>query len=164
MRDHTGNSLPRSTAEHQRRELSWVQDSREELVQNLIDVTPDPMNLISIHVYPFGQENRFNQPAPSYLEILQLCMKASAQSGKGLFVGEFGAADDEKSGGPEKARVEFTKLLAAIGEAGVPLSALWVFDLPFQDSFVSVTPANARSWQLDELEKANHRLKEMGYQ
>jgi hypothetical protein len=160
----TGNSLPRGSAEHQRRELSWTQDTREELVQNLIDVTPDPVNLISVHIYPFGEEKRFNQGEPSYLEMLQLCMKASAQSGKGLFIGEFGAADDEKSGGPEKARVEFDKLLAAIEEAGVPLSALWVFDLPFQDSFINVTPTNARSWQLDELEKANRRLKAAGYQ
>lgn len=160
----TGNSLPRNSAEHLRREHAWAQDSREELVQNLVDITPDPNNLISVHVYPQEHEKRFEQPDTSYLEILQLCMKASAQSGKGLFVGEFGAADDEKNGGPEKARREFTGLLAAIEEAGVPLSALWVFDLPFQESFVNVSPTNARSWQLDELEKANRRLKEKGYQ
>ena len=160
----TGHSLPRTAAEHQRRELSWKQDTPEELVQNLMDVTPDPINLISVHVYPFGEEKRFNQEETGYLEVLQQCMKASAQSGKGLFVGEFGAADDEKSGGPETARVEFGKLLAAIEEAGVPLSALWVFDLPFQESFVNISTTNARSWQLGELEKANLRLKEKGYQ
>ncbi len=160
----TGNSLPRGTAEHLRREHAWTQDTREQLVQNIIDVTPDPVNLISVHVYPFDQEKRFSQPETSYLEVLQLCMKASADSGKGLFVGEFGAPDDEKNGGPEKARKEFDKLLAAIEEAGVPLSALWVFDLSFQDSFINVTTTNARSWQLDELEKANRRLKEKGCQ
>jgi hypothetical protein len=160
----TGHSLPRNAAEHLRRELTWKQDTPEELVQNLVDVTPDPNNLISVHVYPFGAEKRFNQEETSYLEVLQLCMKASEQSGKGLFVGEFGAADDEKNGGPEKARVEFGKLLAAIEETGVPLSALWVFDLPFQESFVNISTTNARSWQLGELEKANQRLKEKGYQ
>ena len=147
-----------------RRERSWTPDSRDELIQNIIDVTPDPNNLISVHVYPQDHDKRFDQPDTSYIEILRLCLKASEQSGKGLFVGEFGAADDEKSGGPEKARKEFTALLAAIEETVVPLSALWVFDLPFQESFVSISTTNARSWQLDELEKANRRLKEKGYQ
>ena len=160
----TGHSLPRNAAEHLRRKDAWVQDTREELVKNLIEMTPDPINLFSIHVYPFGAEKRFNQEETSYLEVLQLCMKASEQTGKGLFVGEFGAADDEKNGGPEKAHQEFDKLLAAIEEAGVPLSALWVFDLPFQESYVNVSTTNARSWQLGELEQANQRLKEKGYQ
>lgn len=160
----TGHSLPRPSAAHFRSDHTWTQDTREELVQNLMDVTPDPINLISVHVYPQDHEKRFNQPHTAYLEILQLCMRASEQSGKALFVGEFGAPDDEKNGGPEKARAEFTSLLSAIEESGVPLSALWVFDLPFQESFVNVTASNARSWQLDELEKANQRMKEKGYQ
>ncbi len=156
----SGHSMPRGSAEHQRAELSWTQDSRDEFMRNLADVTPDPLNLISVHLYPFDKERRFDQPVTPHLELLQLCMRASAASGKALFVGEFGAPDTEKDGGPEKARAEITEMIAAIEAAGVPLAALWVFDFPYQEDFVNVSTTNHRAWVLDELEKANRRLRD----
>lgn len=157
----TGHSLPRPTAEHFRRGETG-QDSPEELVKNLLDATPDPNNLISVHVYPFDQQRRFGQEHTSYEEILRLCMDAARQSGKGLFIGEFGAPDTEKDGGPEAARKEFLAQLAAIEKTGVTLAALWVYDFPWQESFVNISPANHRAWMLDELEAANARMREDG--
>lgn len=157
----TGHSLPRPTAEHFRRGETG-QDSPEELVKNLLDATPDPMNLISVHVYPFDQQRRFGQEHTSYEEILRLCLEAARRAGKGLFIGEFGAPDTEKDGGPETARKEFLAQLAAIEKTGVPLAALWVYDFPWQESFINISPANHRAWMLDELEAANARMREAG--
>ncbi len=154
----TGHSLPRSSAEHQRKEKSWGQDSKEEMVKNLIDVTPDPVNLISVHVYPFDEQKRFGKDTTSYGEILDLCMEAAAKSRKGLFMGEFGASDTEKDGGPEAARKNNERVFAAIEQSGVPLAALWVFDLSDQDSFINVTPTNHRAYLLDAIDEANRRL------
>lgn len=154
----TGHSLPRPAAEHMRRELSWKQDSVEELQKNLLDVTPDPCNLVSIHVYPFEEKGRFNQQVTPYKQVLDACLQVCVKAGKPLFVGEFGAPDDKDGGGPEVAKTEFMKLLSAIEESAVPLAALWVFDLPLQDSFINITADNQRSYQLDAIQEANRRL------
>ena len=155
----TGHSLPRASAHHQRIEKSWTQDTREQLQANLLDVTPDPANLISVHVYPFDKERRFDQDTTTFAEVLSLCMQASQKSGKPLFIGEFGASDTEKDGGPEAARKHNLEILDAIKSTGVPLAALWVFDLSDQDSFINVTPTNHRHYLLDELSRANKEMR-----
>jgi len=154
----SGNSLPRVAAHHLRTEKSWTHDTREQFAANLLETNPGPNDLISVHVYPFEGEGRFDQKPIAYSDILSACMKAAKGAGKALFVGEFGAPDTEKDGGPEAARKNFGELLAAIEATGVPLSALWVFDLPDQNSFINITPTNERSYQLEELTRANQRL------
>jgi len=154
-----GHSLPRPSAHHQRFEGTWGRDTKAQFQANLLDVNPDPANLVSVHVYPFDEDARFGQKTTTYEELLVLCMKAATGAGKALFVGEFGASDKEEDGGRERAREENLELLAAIESSGVPLAALWVFDLPQQDSFINVTPTNHRSYLLDELERANQRLR-----
>lgn len=160
----TGNSLPRPAAQHLRFDHSWEIDSQEELVRNLLDVTPDPVNMISVHVYPMDQADRFPEKSTTYAQIFKLCMEASAKSKKALFVGEFGAPDTDKDGGPEAARQHLREQLAAIDASGVPLAALWVYDLPQQDSFINISTKNHRSHMLDELQQANARLREKGFQ
>ena len=154
----TGHSLPRQSAEHLRNAHTWEHDTHDDLVKNLIDSTPDPNNLISVHVYPFDIKDRFPEKTTTYNEILSLCMKAAAQSGKALFVGEFGSPDTEKEGGPEEARKQCLAQIAAIEAANVPLSAIWVFDLPQQESFINISTTNHRAYLLEEIMKANERM------
>jgi hypothetical protein len=45
-----------------------------------------------------------------------------------------------------------------IESTGVPLAALWNFDLSSQESTLNVTADNPRSWVLDELQHGNERL------
>ena len=153
----TGNSLPRPAAEHLRREKSWTHDSPDDFELNLLSVTPSPCNLISVHLYPFDKE-RFNAKDMPYAQTLQRCMRAARRGGKALFVGEFGAPDSQKDGGPETARKQLIEMIAAIESTGVPLAALWNFDLSSQESSLNVTADNPRSWVLDELQHANERL------
>lgn len=154
----TGHSLPRPSAEHLRHKKGWQQDSKEQFQQNLIDVTPDPFNLISVHVYPFDRHMRFGAPLISYETILQETLKAARVAQKALFVGEFGSPDDEKNGGRIKARREICAQLAAIERSGVPLAALWNYDLPSQEADINISLTNHRSWQLDALGQTNRRL------
>ncbi len=153
----TGHSLPRAAAEHLRREKKWTQDSPEEFERNLLEVTPSPCDLISVHLYPFDKE-RFNAKDTPYAQTMQFCMAAARRGGKALFVGEFGAPDSPRDGGPEAARKQIMEMIAAFESTGVPLAALWNFDLPNQESTINVTADNSRSWVLDELQRANERL------
>jgi len=155
----TGNSIPRPNAEHGRRELSWTRDTREEFKRNLDDINPDPNDLVSVHLYPHSAEKRFGESYTAYEELLGLCMDAARGAGKALFVGEFGAPDDEKNGGPSRARQENFAILTAIERCEVPLAALWNYDLPQQEQFINVTADNHRSYLLDALGRANRRLR-----
>lgn len=153
----TGNSLPRAAAEHLRREQKWTQDSPEEFEANLLAATPSPCDLISVHLYPFDKE-RFNAKDTPYARTMQLCMEAARRGGKALLVGEFGAPDSQNDGGPEAARKHILEMIAAFEATGVPLAALWNFDLASQESSLNVTATNPRSWVLDEIQRANERL------
>jgi len=154
----TGHSLPRPSACHQRVARSWEPASRAQLTANLLDVTPEPCNVISVHVYPFSPNGCFGEKRVSYSEILALCMDAARRGRKSLFVGEFGVADADVEGGPDRIRQENAEIVEAIVKSGVPLAALWVFDLAQQEDSINVTPTNQRAYLLDELEKANRRI------
>ncbi|MCL4693191.1 MAG: cellulase family glycosylhydrolase [Candidatus Hydrogenedentes bacterium] len=155
----SGNSLPRPSAWHQREELSWTRDSREQFAQSLLAQHPDPLDLLSIHVYPHIHGERFEQEYTSYDEILGLGMAAAREAKKPLFVGEFGAPDDAEHGGPDTARREFLQQIADLELNDVPLAALWVYDFPRHEDSTNVTAENSRKHLLRELELANHRIR-----
>ena len=155
----TGNSLPRPSSFHQREELTWTRDTREQFADALLAATPVPMDLVSIHLYPHDNPAYFSQPYTSYDDLLHLCLTASRSVNKALFVGEFGARDDAEGGGPDRGRAELLRIITALELNEVPLAALWVYDLPHQDSFANVTPSNARKHFLDAVELANHRIR-----
>mgnify|MGYP001219923020 FL=1 len=154
----SGHSLPRPAAEHLRNRRSWEPDSAEQFRKNLIDINPDPINLISVHIYPFDKEKRFGHENASYTDILRECMRAASSAGKGLFVGEFGAEDDPKHPDPDMPRKEVEAMIAAIEATGVPLAAIWNYDLPAQEQSINITPTNKRAYLLDLLKEANDRL------
>ena len=85
-------------------------------------------------------------------------MEAARRGGKALFVGEFGAADSPKDGGPEAARKNILEMIAALESTSVPLAALWNFDLAGEVGSLNVAADDPRSWVLDELQHANERL------
>lgn len=155
----TGHSLPRPTAQHQYTEGSWGQDSVEEFRANLTFMTPDPNDLVSIHVYPEPNGKRFGVEGVSYRQILDEAFEASRDAGKGLFVGEFGAPpDNEAPWTPETAMAEGLAMFKAIEESPVQLAAYWVFDFSWQESSMNVTATNSRKAYLKALQEANKRM------
>ena len=131
----------------------------EELQENLVFMTPDPNDLISIHVYPEPTGKRFGEIGVPYGRILDAAFQASRGAGKGLFVGEFGAPPDNAAPWtPETAMAEGLRLFEAIEASPIQLAAYWVFDFSWQESSMNVTATNARSGYLKVLQEANKRM------
>jgi len=156
----TGDSAPRQAARHLRTERSWTPDSPEQLHENLALLSVDPMNLISVHVYPGEVENRFGKDAQTtHAELIRECMAASAAVKKPLFIGEFGPpADNEAPWDRESAKAKGLELLKAVEESGAPLAAIWVFDFDHQESFINIRPGNHRAHYLEAVAEANARM------
>lgn len=155
----SGNSLPRPSAHHQRIALSWKSDSREEFRANLQFMTPDPLNLVSVHVYPHAGKNRFGGETVAYGELFAAATVGAREGNKGLFVGEFGPPPDNKAPwSRESARAEGERLVGALLESSVQLAAFWVFDFAWQEKSMSVTAENHRADYLGILQEANRRL------
>ncbi len=153
-----GHSLPRASAHHLKSEGQWTQDTPGQFEANLVEVNPMPSDLISVHVYPFDREKRFGKEEVPFEETLRLCMKVAADSGKALFVGEFGAGGEQIANDPVRCKTVHEEMLAAIESTGVPLSAVWVFDLPQQDNTFNITPKNERAYLLDMVAAAHGRV------
>ena len=114
----------------------------------LLEQNPDPINLLSVHIYqktqklsPFGPETVSHFMA-RYTEF-------AAKAGKPLFIGEF----------PTRTREQADEYLRAIKDNHVPLSAFWVFDNAKQEETMNVTFSNERSFVIDMIAEANRVLK-----
>jgi hypothetical protein len=138
----TGDSFLRESAWHQEHGGTWGKDTPEQFAEMLEKVNPDPVNAISVHMYEHNDQR------------LAMAMEVSRKMDKPLFVGEFGAP-----GETPKAMEDARRLLKAIVDDGVPIGALWVFDLSSQQEW-NVTGTNARAWQLDLIGEANRELRE----
>jgi len=152
----TGNSLPRPSAWHQWKEKSWTQDTEQQYAERLLLDSPDPVNVISVHVYK-GKMKRLGREVPVE-EFLKLTMDVASRAKKPLFLGEFGAWE-AGPGGKKSAKQRFARILAAIESARVPLAALWVYDFDHQGKTWNVTLNNARACQLKAIAEANQRIR-----
>ncbi|MCF6285920.1 MAG: glycoside hydrolase family 5 protein [Candidatus Hydrogenedentes bacterium] len=155
----SGNSIPRPSSHHQHTELSWANDNQEEFRGNLQFMTPDPLDLVSIHVYPHAREKRFGEDRVSYGTLFAEATRAAREGKKGLFLGEFGPPPDNKEPWTrESARAEGEQLVAALLDSPVQLAAFWVFDFAWQEKSMSVTTTNHRKGYLNILQEANRQL------
>ena len=136
-----GNSIPRTSSWHNRKERSWTKDTPEQFAEMLALTAPDPVSLISIHCYG---ENLGRVPAAAAV---------AARLNKPLFVGEFQVPNANL---PES-RATLQSFLQTLDSHRVPLAALWVFDFSRQDADFNITAQNSRAWQLDVLKEWNRR-------
>jgi len=143
----SGFSVPRGIASRLRARPEWITgalprepDTPQELERYLIDVHR-PLDIVSVHIYPRGENRRFGGDEEALLERLN----AIAQSaGKRLYLGEFG--DDN----PDKDRpgnfVE--RMLAAVERLTVPLASPWIFEF-YQAKPYPVAGSKAYSFNLE---------------
>jgi len=131
----SGNSIPRTSAWHQKAERSWKKDSPAQFQEMLRADNPDPLDTLTIHAY---EDEDFAR--------LPDAVRAAQSARKPLFVGEFGVSGPRT---PESEK-RFTEQLAALRQNKVPLAALWVYDFKHQPE-LSVTATNERAWQLKAL-------------
>jgi hypothetical protein len=92
----SGYSLPRAAATHLKRRPDfalgtpdWTADTPDEFKEYLLSVH-QPFDIISIHVYPTPEGNRFGQPDGRQYELIAHSAAVAKAAGKPLFVGEFG--------------------------------------------------------------------------
>jgi hypothetical protein len=140
----SGNSEPRPSAWHQRKEHSWTLDTSDQWSQMIIEDAPDPLNMVSIHAYVKDDFDR-----------LPIVVAAAKRIHNPVFIGEFGVK------GPASAasQKEFSDMVSTIEKSKVQLAALWVFDHGKDDAY-TVTGANDRAYQLKAISEANSRIRE----
>jgi len=122
----TGFSAPRPAAWHlwlgsirKTDKMDWTQDTPEQAADYLRLVSPDPVDVISLHTYGSEFERMLN-------------FKLAADSiGKPVYVGEIGASGGvfgEPVYDSPAAVKAFGILLAAMREMGIPISLAWTWD------------------------------------
>ncbi len=122
-------------------------DDSDQAFSFLLGLAPDPMGMVSVHVYEKAKE--MYPGARGIADVLSTLTRNAAASHKPLFVGEF----------PVRDRGQTEEFLQAIEAARVPLSAFWVFDYAQQDRTMSVSFNNERAFVLDLVAKANGDLR-----
>jgi hypothetical protein len=153
----TGNALPRPSAFHNTLEKSWKPDSPAQFESVLLRDNPDPFDTLCVHAYPKEKANEVYPGGAANLTALVAALQSlSLKNRKPLFIGEFGAP---ATSSPEQERARFEELVSAIETHAVPLSALWVFDLPQQDKDWNVTFANRRAYMLRRVSEVNRALR-----
>ncbi len=143
----SGTTVPRSGAWHNARGHWGVRDNEEQALDALLEQNPDPINVLSVHIYQKGRKL-----APYGRETVDHFIGRYAAFGrrmaKPLFIGEF----------PVRNRGQAEDYLAAIENNGVALSAFWVFDYPPQEHGMNVTFDNDQAFVLDLIAEANRKI------
>ena len=156
----SGDSRPRQTAYHNWKYHSWTVDTKAEIVQVLPMDSPSPINTQCFHIYQSTDPYFSDDPvslAPvtgDYAAFLAFFKNASAQLGRPMLVGEWGANGDG-TGTDEK--TTFHRFLQALIDTGIPYSLLWSFDNTTGNQVDSywVNPGTPKEYQLLDLEQAN---------
>lgn len=127
-------------------------DSREDFRRAIRQQTPDPLDVISVHLYPYNLKKRFGSLPVDYFDVLAEVSAEAKASGKRLFVGEFGV---EKMANRDIEKQEFRRMLDALIHIKPDWAALWVYDFWGQSSDWSASFFNDRRYQLEWLMQAN---------
>lgn len=151
----SGNAMPRPSAYHNSLEKTWTLDTEEQSAEVLLRDNPDPMNVVSVHLYK-DKKDIYPGGAKSLEAAVGWANKCAAKAGKPLFLGEFGA---ERQLGAEKERAAFEEFLNNIVKHQVPLAAFWVLDFDSQDENWNVDFKNPRAYMIELVAQANARLR-----
>lgn len=150
-----GCSIIRKNSWHFYNEKSWEIDTPDQAQAILAAISPDPMNLISVHCYQdLPKAKGFWRDEQDRLDGV---VAAAKKIGKPVFVGEFQYVNDYAPDSSE-ARKSFLDFLTKLDRLQVPLAAVWVFDLPAQDSTHNISATNPRAWELKLIQEYNERI------
>lgn len=180
----SGNQLPTSDQYHRflyrtdtvKYATGRKPDTRAQHRAVLDSLHPDPVNLLSSHIYYFRDEvGRFfadmTVTESGYIEEFP---KLGREIGKPVFLGEFGVNDKalDPAGQPLDSAGQaamFASMLGAIERSWIPLSALWVYDYAYfnppgmasvgVNAYWTVRMDNNRRYQLVAVSEANARMR-----
>lgn len=153
-----------------------IDDSPDEHGKAIMLLHPKPINVISSHLYLMNRHRTrrsrwgFQKGEFEYLRFLKDLGKRSKMP---VFLGEYGVNDQDldSTGNALDGKVQAEKLrrfIVSILEAGIPVSAIWVFDFKHYDPpgmksrpghpYWSITTSNDRCYQLGMVAAANSLL------
>jgi len=130
----SGHSIQRHSAQHLRAAKGkgdWTMDSRKEAERYLKDTHPDPIDIISVHLYNFYDDNlRFGIKEKNSAAVLRDFKQMADRIGKPIFLGEAGgqAFDDPNGAVPAFSRSLIEQAVAA----DYPLITWWATSLANQ--------------------------------
>ena len=162
----TGNAAPRPCAWHNSHENNFTSDTLAQYAEILLRDNPDPMNVISIHVYS-DVDNRtgdswndkfFADRKVSLFDMIKECNVIAQKAKKPLFLGEFGSIVDERGGKEDRQRQETIQFFQAIESAGIPLAAIWNFDRDWETEDCNIKDTNEHAYMLDLIRETNQRI------
>jgi len=155
----SGNAIARPSAYHLHKHKNWTKDSKSEFKEIFALQNPDPINVLSSHLYKASStEGYFADEIMDIDGLVGSSMELALALKKPLFLGEWGA-QQAKYG--EDTRAVFMEILKAVEDHQVPISAMWVFDYPPHDTEegINVSPNNGpREYMLQEIMKVNSRM------
>lgn len=143
----SGTTIPRPAAWHNANGQPRQRDSEAQTYAMLSRENPDPINLLSVHVYQKPQ--KLSPYGPETVgQFIARFARYAAEAGKPLFIGEF----------PTRNRDQANEYIRAIKDNHVPLAAFWTFDNSQQEQTLNVSFNNGRSFVIDLIAKANQDL------
>jgi hypothetical protein len=133
----SGFSIPRPAAAHLAAQPSggrFTHDTQEEFKNQLIAVHA-PFDIISVHIYPTPENDRFGRPSGEQYKMADDAEAAAKMAGKPLFIGEFGDT------GPSPF---MTHILNEITHDGIDFASVWVWELDHNSGYQPGTAKSAR--------------------
>ncbi|MEM7625475.1 MAG: cellulase family glycosylhydrolase [Planctomycetota bacterium] len=169
---NSGNSAERAQAYNRRENAQWAIDTEAEFREIFAGDHPDPVDALSVHAYWHSLQGttRATQTDPTrrfapdqiagYAAVLDVMLSVSSDTGKPLFLGEFGVADDfthdvPDDGNPNNTTEERLQyILDLFTEKEVPVAAIWAYEFNNEEAW-NITTTNDRAYQLDLISAVN---------
>ncbi|MEN8156883.1 MAG: cellulase family glycosylhydrolase [Bacteroidota bacterium] len=151
----SGNAQPRPYIWNNTHGNPGGTDTEAQYKEIILRDNPDPMNTITIRGY-YGEHYEKPLGITDYDVLVGKFMAWSAEFGRPLFIGEFGANEDYA--GTEQTYQD--RINTIVGHK-VQLSAVWNFDMAYQTEW-SITFENSRSYMLDRIIEANQVMGTFG--
>ena len=133
----SGYSIPRPAAAHlatQPNAGRFTRDTQEEFKNQLIAIHA-PFDIISVHIYPTPENDRFGRPPGEQYKMAEDAEAAARIAGKPLFIGEFGDT------GPS---TFMTNILNEITHDGIDFASVWVWEVDHNSGYQPATAKAAR--------------------
>ena len=150
----TGDSIARPSAWHNRNEDAWGQDTKEQWAEVYRADTPDCYEVASFHLYAEADKSYFKDENLPLEDFVTEVVGISRSDNKVIWCGELGMP-----GTDEAARDMFFRMMHAVEENEIEISAIWNFKPQgtFQADW-DISPTNERAYMLDAVKELNGRF------
>jgi hypothetical protein len=150
----TGDSIARAHAWHNRNEDRWGLDSRSQWMERFAADTPECFEVASFHLYEEADNAYFKGETPPLEQVVTVAVDECRRVGRPVWCGELGMP-----GTDAHAREVFFRMMQAVEENGIELSAIWNFapSGSYQTDW-DILPGGERTYMLEAVRDLNQRF------